>query len=201
MGSKSFLIVSLDKGESEKLAQVLSNKTARKILDYLGTTNSVTESQIAESLGLPLSTVHYNLKLLMETKLVKSDEFHYSKKGREVNHYSIANKYIIISPKPVYGLKSKLKKILPVLAIMVLYGLICTIITKFLRSSSLTTPALETRAAALNLVKESSPSFDMAAYPHVPWFWWFVIGGTVALVLYIIIDYMYYKYINKEAEK
>lgn len=113
MAEESFLLMSLSDSKSKKLAQVISNDTSRKILEYL-TKKNATETELAKDLSIPLSTVHYNLKHLLKAKLVKSDEYHYSKKGKEVNHYALANKYIIITPGKVSGIRSKLKSILPV---------------------------------------------------------------------------------------
>jgi len=98
MPEDPFLLVSLEESESKELAKVISNKTSRKILDLLSKKDA-TETQIAKDLKLPLSTVHYNLQHLLKANLVKVDEFHYSEKGKEVNHYSLANKLIIIAPK------------------------------------------------------------------------------------------------------
>ena len=113
MAKEKFLLVSLKESKAKKLAQVISNETSRKILDHLAD-NEATESELAKKLKLPISTVHYNLKCLMEGGLVTVEEFHYSEKGKEVNHYKLANKYIIIAPKSTYGIKERLKSILPV---------------------------------------------------------------------------------------
>lgn len=115
MSQDPFLLVSLEESESKELAKVISNKTCRKILDFLSKKDA-TETVIAKELKLPLSTVHYNLQNLYKANLVKVDEFHYSKKGKEVNHYSLANKLIIIAPKKtnVESFKDKLKSILPI---------------------------------------------------------------------------------------
>src|SRR3989338_6171049 len=115
MGKKNkFLLVSLQDQKAAELAQVISNSTCRRILDYLSEHDSITESQVSQDLAVPLPTVHYNLQLLVKGGLVKIEEFHYSVKGKEVNHYSLANQYIIIAPKGVHGFKEKLRSILPV---------------------------------------------------------------------------------------
>ncbi|MBW2991185.1 helix-turn-helix domain-containing protein [Candidatus Woesearchaeota archaeon] len=115
MPEDPFLLVSLEESESRELAKVISNKTSRRILDLLSKKDG-TETQIAKDLKLPLSTVHYNLQHLLKSNLVKVDEFHYSEKGKEVNHYSLANKLIIIAPKKTTreSFMQKLKGILPV---------------------------------------------------------------------------------------
>lgn len=116
MANKNFLLLSLEDSKTKKIANVVSNDSCKKILDYLAK-KEATESELAEKLQIPISTVHYNLQQLMETGLINTEEFHYSEKGKEVLHYKLANKYIIISPKGTYGLKEKLKGILPAVLI------------------------------------------------------------------------------------
>lgn len=117
MAKNSFLLVNLQDSETKHLAQVITNDSCRRILDYLAE-KPATETDMAKVLGLPLSTVHYNMQALVKAGLVEADEFHYSPKGREVNHYKLANKYIIIAPKSTYGIKEKLKSILPIVAVV-----------------------------------------------------------------------------------
>ncbi len=113
MAKEKFILVSLKEDQSKKLAQVISNNASRKILDYLSEKDA-TESELSEKLGMPLSTIHYNIQALVKGKLVEAEEFHYSKKGKEVLHYRLASKFIIIAPKSTFGLKEKLRSILPV---------------------------------------------------------------------------------------
>jgi len=109
---ETFLLVSLEEDKAKKLAQVISNDTCRKILDYLAAKKS-TETELAQALTIPLPTVHYNLKHLVDARLVDAEEFHYSEKGREVLHYSISNKYVIIAPKGAsQSIKDKLKSLI-----------------------------------------------------------------------------------------
>ncbi len=119
MMKKSFLLVSLKESKAKKLAEVISNKTCRKILDHLAEKKDATESQIAKDLKIPISTVHYNLKALLTARLVKSDEYHYSAKGKEVSHYRLANQYVIIAPEgEKHAIREKLKSIIPTALIM-----------------------------------------------------------------------------------
>jgi predicted transcriptional regulator len=67
MADESFLLVNLKEDKSKKLAQVLSNESCRKILEFLTQNKSATETEISEKLNIPLSTVHYNLKHLSKT--------------------------------------------------------------------------------------------------------------------------------------
>src|SRR3989344_1421237 len=113
MPKQNFLLVSLEESQSKQLAEVLSNDTSRKLIDYLSEHEDATETGLSKTLNIPLPTVHYNLQKLKEAQLVTVEEFHYSKKGREVDHYKLANKYIIITPKPA-KIKTALRSILPV---------------------------------------------------------------------------------------
>lgn len=113
MAKKNFLLLSLEDEKTRKIANVVSNDSCKKILDYLSE-NEGTETEIAKKLNLPLSTAHYNLQQLVDAGLIAAEEYHYSPKGREVYHYKLANKYIIIAPKNVSGLRQKLKSILPI---------------------------------------------------------------------------------------
>src|SRR3989344_654508 len=113
MANKNFLLLSMEDDKIKKISNVISNESCRKILDYLSDKDS-TESELAQKLSITISTVHYNLQQLMGTGLIESSEFHYSEKGKEMSHYKLANKYIIIAPKKTFGIKEKLKSILPV---------------------------------------------------------------------------------------
>ena len=113
MADKKFLMLSLEEKETKKIANVISNESCRKILDCLAT-KEATATGLSEKLAIPLSTITYNIQQLVDTGLVSADEFHYSEKGKEVLHYKLANKYIIITPKAVTGIKDKLRKILPI---------------------------------------------------------------------------------------
>lgn len=135
MAEEPFVLVSLKEDKAKKLTQTLSNPTARKILDLLSN-KEYTESALAKELKQPMSTIHYNIKHLMDAKLITVDEFHYSKKGREVNHYKLANKMVIITPKETpAGFLDNLKKILPV-AIIAAAGAVLLKITDLARFGS-----------------------------------------------------------------
>jgi len=125
--NNNFLLISLDEKKSKKIAEAINNDTGRKILDHLSK-KECTESDLSKELGIPISTIHYNLKQLMDANLVIVDEFHYSTKGKEVNHYKLANKYIIIAPKNTDGrFMEALNKILPLTVITAITGGLLTV--------------------------------------------------------------------------
>ena len=118
---KNFLLLSLEDDKAKKIANVINNPSCKKILDFLAE-NEATETEVSEKLKIPISTVHYNLQQLMDAKLITWEKYHYSEKGKEVKHYTVANKYIVIVPKgETEGLAEKLKSILPT-GLLVLLG-------------------------------------------------------------------------------
>ena len=194
MAKEKFVLVSLKEDKAKQLAQVIANESCRKILDYLAE-KEATETELAQKLSLPISTVHYNLKHLMEGGLVTAEEFHYSEKGKEVNHYKLANKYIIIAPKTTFGIKEKLKSILPV-ALLALAGAgFIQLYTKFKFAGFETMKA----APAAPLMEQAADEVAKAAMEKAPeitgamqaapnYALWFLIGAFFVIVLYLIIS-------------
>ncbi|RLG36616.1 ArsR/SmtB family transcription factor [Candidatus Alkanophaga liquidiphilum] len=82
---------------SKKVSQVLSNDTARRILEAL-TEAPLSASEVAGRLGLPLTTVQYNVNKLLDAGLVRVERTKYSEKMREVKIYAPARKFVVIVP-------------------------------------------------------------------------------------------------------
>lgn len=144
MPNKNFLLLSMEDTKIKKVSNVISNDSCRKILDYLSD-KEATETELAEKLSIPISTVHYNLQQLIETGLISAEEFHYSEKGKEVSHYKLANKYIIIAPKKTFGIKEKLRNILPVALIASAAALFIQYFQKFFAYGGTTSIFTETK--------------------------------------------------------
>lgn len=194
MPSKNFLLLSMEDEQIKKVSNVISNDSCRKILDYLSQ-KEATESELAEKLQIPISTVHYNLQQLVDTGLISSEEFHYSKKGKEVNHYRLANKYIIIAPKKTFGIKEKLKGILPVALIAAGAAGILQLVSKYFAKAgmaeqdafaaksamieSVAAPGALSQAAAV--AQQTQPIFSNIAL-------WFLFGAVFALLIYFIVS-------------
>ncbi len=120
----NILIISLKEKNTRKIANIINNKTSIKILNYLAKKDYSTETEIARELGLPISTIHYNLQLMLTTGLVKAEEYHYSKKGKEILHYKTAKKYIIITPETTNNESiRKIKNYLPAIIIISIIGM------------------------------------------------------------------------------
>jgi len=125
-----FIIASMNESKSKEIADILGNKTARKILDYLADTNA-SESDISKNLNLPLSTVHYNVQKLLKNKIIDVRDFFWSEKGNKINIYALVKKPIVIAPKYYRGYEN-LKSILPAVIIgMVFLAAIFTVLYNY----------------------------------------------------------------------
>lgn len=180
----------LNEPKTKKLAETITSETSRKLLNHLAEKED-TEANIAQVLGIPISTVHYHLQKLQEAGLVKVEEFHYSPKGREVNHYQLANKYIIITPQKVSGLREKLRGILPVALIVAGVGLVVQLFfSQNLFAAK--TAAFESAAEAPKLMAGDLMNAAPPIAVEVSQFSWsafglgFVVGGIMALGVYLL---------------
>ncbi|MFH1310779.1 MAG: beta-propeller domain-containing protein [Nanoarchaeota archaeon] len=118
MKEDKFILIGLDDDRSKKIAEVLGNKTCKKIIDHLVETKEASEKDISDKLNIPINTIEYNLKKLLDSGLIeKTKNFFWSKKGKKIDIYKLANKHIVISPKSKPDL-SVLKTILPIIVVV-----------------------------------------------------------------------------------
>ena len=101
------LHLKLSAQNAKSVAQLIANDTARRIMDCISE-ESKSESAVAKELGVPLSTVHYNMQNLVDAGLVHSEEYTYSEKGKEVRHYKLASQHVVITTNPLASLPAAL---------------------------------------------------------------------------------------------
>jgi len=189
MNKESFLLVSLEDDKSKKLAQVLSNDSSRKILDLLSKHEFMTETEISKKLKIPISTVHYNLDILVKSKLINDDHFTYSEKGKKVNHYSLANKYVIIAPKKSEALFDRLKEFLPIIFIT---GAIGFMIEFFQKKPDIVMGSRIMLAESAPKMADFASEEIMPAVTQTQNFepgigLWFVIASVTTLLIYYVL--------------
>ncbi len=97
LGDEKLLILPLGE-ESKKITQVISNDTARQIIELLADA-PLSASDIAVHLQTPLTTIVYNLENLESVGLIKVEKIKYSEKGREVKIYAPVRKLIVVVPE------------------------------------------------------------------------------------------------------
>ena len=185
---EKYILVNLEDESSKKLAESISNKTARKILDYLSNKEEAGAEEIAKELKLPLSKVDYNIKNLKASNLVEAKHFNWSSRGKRIILYRLAKKLIIIAPKSAI-LKEELKKIIP----LILGIGVISIFVEYLTKSGLKLAAVQESAklsqdsevlfaAAPSLAQES---VRVVSNPHYGIWFFGVVAGIYIIYLLI----------------
>jgi len=94
--SDKVLVLPLNE-DSKKVTQALSNEKALKMLEMLAD-KPMSATTLSEKMGLPLTTIKYNLDSLVEADLIKVKETKWSQKGREIKIYEPVQKLIVVVP-------------------------------------------------------------------------------------------------------
>ena len=92
------IMVDLGDPKAKAIAEVIGNKTCNKIIDFLAD-NEATVTDISVKLKMPLNTVDYNIKKLVQSGLIEKASHWWSVKGKKMPVYRVANRQIIISPR------------------------------------------------------------------------------------------------------
>ncbi|MBC2762134.1 MAG: winged helix-turn-helix transcriptional regulator, partial [ANME-2 cluster archaeon] len=136
--SEKLLVLPLG-DESKKITQVITNDTARHIMELLAE-HSMSASDIAKHLDVPLTTIKYNLENLVDVGLAKIERIKYSEKGRQVKVYAPVRKLIVVVPEKLgsASITEILKKYLGVILTAVFAsGFIELLTSKFTLSKSM----------------------------------------------------------------
>jgi len=196
---EKLLILPLNDKNSKKISQVISSDTARNILEVLASTPR-SASEIAEKLGIPLTTVQYNLEKLYDAGLVKVERTKYSRKMKPVKIYAPQRKFIVIAPGKAdkKDVIAALKRYLTAIVFAVFGSAAIEFLTMKLK-----TPALE--EATRGIANQEAPApmyaptpipapekaldtgfgFDIFAHPGL----WFLFGALFVILVVFIIEY------------
>ena len=184
---EKYILVSLEEEKSKQLANVLSNNTSRKVLDFLANRN-MSETELSDELKMPISTVHYNVQNLLKNNLVEVKDFLYSEKGNKINIYGITNKMIVIVPKGI-----EIKNMLLTIGFSVVAAGIAYAFTMKYAAETLgiiAAKSAESFAAPMvanEAVQISQNAVSLAIPTNIIWF----LGGAVAAaLLYTVISYI-----------
>lgn len=208
----------IELNEASSLAKIIGSKTAQNIISYIGEHEKCTASQIKTDLNLPASTVHYNIKALIESEIIDDSQFTYSSKGKQVNHYTLTNKILIVVPKK-QDITSQLRAFIPgllVVGVIIGFSFILKLFKSggkdaLFKSANLAAPtmmdlAVESEAVAENTMLRSAEVGSFSAQnitsTSIPWYNSpdFFIGLGVACVC-LIGTYFLVKLIQKRKNK
>lgn len=202
--AKSSIMIDLDDPRSAKIADVMSNKTSKKVLALLAE-GEMSSSELAAELKMPLNTVGYNLKKLVDAGLIeKSKKFFWSTKGKRIEFYKISNRRIIISPK------SMIKGVLPAVLVsgVLAFGIKFWTSTQFKAVSTATDLAgaesdmpralaesgasavasASERALDASVQKVATAAPEIVSIAQNAWLW-FLAGALAGLFIYLLWNY------------
>lgn len=190
--NNKFILIGLNDERSKKIAEVLGNKTCKKIINYLSETKEASEKDISDALKIPINTVEYNLKKLLNSGLVeKTKNFFWSKKGKKIPMYKLAKKHIIISPKIKKPSLTALKTIIPV-------ALISGIGAVLIRQSLLVREKVMAQGGeiaktvgfdATEAARNAITSGGCIAPQTIPVWIWFLLGASLATLIFTILNW------------
>ena len=185
--NKKNIMFDLDDPRISSLADVISNKTCKKILDFLAE-NEASESEIVQELNLPANTINYNIKKLVDSGLIeKAKDFFWSVKGKKILRYRVANKKIVISPKSS-GFKSMVGAVLitaiGALLVKVYYDSVYAAKNIAQAGEEFADTGVEEVLAGASDALRSSVSSQLFSSNWQ----WFLLGGLFALLVYFLIS-------------
>jgi DNA-binding transcriptional ArsR family regulator len=187
--SKKYLLLSLDDSRLKPISEILGNKTASKIINFLSEKEEASEKDISKELSIPINTVEYNLKKMTKMGIVEeSKRFFWSPKGRKIKMYRFSNKSIIISPKNI-TLNSSIKQIIPVALIS---GVVSIAIRYyFVAKQSAQNAMLETASLAADASLKTGDTVNIINTGD--YFLWFIGGALLAIFALVLKMILYEK--------
>ena len=178
---EKFILVSLNENKSKDIAIAMSNKTARKILDYLSEKEKVSPTELSQKMHIPLTTVTHALELLEKEGFIVRADHAWSEKGRKVSLYSLAKKMILIVPKG-YDWKEGLKKILPIFVI----GIGITAALKIYSSfTERTVNIQEASLSSMDTVVAEQSTREAFHLPQEAWLYTLAITFSIIFIVFI----------------
>ena len=209
---EKLLILPLNDKNSKKISQIISNDTARNILEAIAS-EPLSASRIAEKLRIPLSTVQYNLDKLNNAGLVKVERTKYSEKMKEVKIYAPQRKFVVIVPEKTdrKNVIATLKRYLTVIFFAVVGSGIIEFftamrmkgpspvfeeVTKSIPERGGGTPApipaptpMPAPVSPESAIDSVALEFDVFAHPGL----WFLFGCLFVILVVFLIEYLGHK--------
>ena len=180
------VVINVGDPNTKKIAEVLQNKTATKILGYLSE-ETASVSRISKELDLALNTVDYNVKNLKKVGLIEEKKHFWSDRGKRMPAYTVSNKEIVISPRSSF-----------VKGILLPAGLVSLIGTGIIYSKDLfkrrvvLDMVVESKMAEspAQLLEEGSRAIITNSAPGEPLWAWFLFGAVTAIILVYLFNFL-----------
>jgi DNA-binding transcriptional ArsR family regulator len=206
----NYISIDLNDPRMKHLSEILGNESCKKILNLLAE-NEWTETEIARELKMPLNSVDYNIKKLVNAGLIESSSHWWSAKGKKMPSYKVSNKKIIISPRRMgssFIIPAIMTGVVAILGIRKLMGSTTEIqLTQgFVQAPSLDVAVNEisTKSAAsfasdsvVRALNDGANSSIVSSVQNSGFFsslagWeWMIMGVWAASVLFLVLSYVF----------
>ncbi len=194
MTDEKFLMISMEDPKAKKLADVLGNKSCKKIVDYLADNKEASAKDLSDALKMPMNTVDYNIKKLVDSGIVeKKKNFFWSKKGKKIVMYGLSNKSIVISLRNSFG--SKFKTLVPA---FIIAGFGTILVRLFNRPRIIEKNLIEETpkvfaARGADFLESAGSNFQETSsifltQPNPAWIW-FLVGTLTVILIFAIINW------------
>lgn len=191
MEKDNYLLVSLDDEKSKSIAEVIGSKTCKKIINYLSETKEASQKDLSVELKVPLNTIEYNIKKLLETGFIKKTKnFFWSKKGKKIVMYELSKKSVIISQDK--KISNKIKSILPA---FILSAAGTFAVWVYEQTQTISQTLEENTLANYDMVYGIEKSISTTS-PQIidlsqttPLWVWFLIGSLIAITIISIVNW------------
>lgn len=186
-GMSKYISFDINDPNISRLGDVISNQTARKILDLVAEKEQ-SASEIASKLKIPINTVGYNLENLESVGLIEKARSFWSVKGKKMPFYRVANRKIIISPR------KQVKGIIPAIIISGIVSLFLRgILAKPLDTTAVANYGAESSFSAEKMAVASDAgrgAFESGVYYVLnnsshEWTWFFI-GAMAGLFIFLV---------------
>jgi len=179
--------VDLNDPRTALIADAISNKTCKKILELLSE-KEFSEGDLAKELKIPMNTVGYNIKKLIDSGLIeKTSSFFWSVRGKKIPMYKISNKKIVIMPKRIQKgiIPALVVSVVGALGIKLFYGVGFSSAPREILDSNLGNLAEKSASyGALPMAADGAIQSASGIFAVQPWTW-FLMGAWVALVVLV----------------
>jgi len=180
--------IDLNDPRTALIADAISNKTCKKILELLSE-KDFSEGDLAKELKIPMNTVGYNVKKLMDAGLIeKTSSFFWSVRGKKIPTYKLSNRKIVIMPKRIQ------KGVIPALLVSIVgaVGIKLFYDNGFSSSRQIVSdnlPAVSEKASGfLSTSADGAIQTTSGIFAVQPWVW-FLFGAWIALIVLVFWSY------------
>lgn len=178
-------MVSLEDEKIKNLAEVIANKTCKKILDLLAE-KEASQKEISTELKIPLNTIGHNITKLLKAELIeKTPNYFWSSRGKKILYYRLSNKSIVISPKS--SPLSKLKTLTPALLITGALAILINSLQKTTLNSQTQKIAQDSFSRTLETTATYAPTLASASEPNLAL--WFFAGAIITILIHILFNW------------